>query len=175
MKNQKETDLRMLMDIVNTAFSADIMAPNRDRINVNARRSFSNILLGLDLSLSEIGRYLGKDHATILHYRDTHNGLMSSDKAFRRIHTESVESFLKCSSIMKQKKANNSSSSPVHFLLKENNQLSYELEKYRTEVESLREDRKRMNEIFNTVSERTPHGSEEQINAKLNAWFNGLS
>ena len=174
MKNQKKIELDALKDIVESAFGADIMTPNRDRVNVNARRSFSNILIGIDFSLSEIGRYLGKDHATIIHYRNTFDGIMISDKPFKKIHTDSAEAFLRCSALMEQVDDCPTSDSSLHFLLKENNQLTCELEKYRAEVESLREDRCRMNDIFNTVSQRTPHGSEEKINAKLNTWFNGL-
>ena len=174
MQNTKNIYLDTLRDIVDSAFVADIMSISRDRVNVNARRSFSKILINVDFSLVEIGRYLGKNHATILHYRDTFDGIMFTDKPFNRIHTDCAESFLRCISLMAEADSVPTSDSSLHFLLKENNQLASKLEKCRAEVDSLRDDRKRMNEIFNTVSQRTPHGSEDKVNDKLNAWFNGL-
>ena len=115
MKNQKKIELDALKDIVESAFGADIMTPNRDRVNVNARRSFSNILIGIDFSLSEIGRYLGKDHATIIHYRNTFDGIMISDKPFKKIHTDSAEAFLRCSALMEQVDDCPTSDSSLHF------------------------------------------------------------
>jgi len=71
MKNQKKKEFNALREIVEGAFNSDIMSPARDRAIVNARISFANLLIERGHSLTEIGRYLGKHHATIIHYRKT--------------------------------------------------------------------------------------------------------
>ena len=172
MKNQKKKEFDALREIVEGAFNADIMSTARDRAIVNARISFANLLVERDHRLTEIGRYLGKHHATIIHYRKTFEGIMFSDKSFNSIHSSVKDVFLSCDSLMDDHEDIQEVS--LFSLLKENNKLTCALEKYKSELSEMREDRKRMNSIYKLVSQRTRLGSEEEVEVKLNTWFNGL-
>ena len=60
--------MQALIAIVNDEFEVDITDKTRKRPVVIARKAFSFILRESNLSLAGIGGYMGKDHATVIHY-----------------------------------------------------------------------------------------------------------
>jgi len=62
----KEKDA--LKDIVENVFQTEIMSSRRYQTIVEARMVFTKILVDRGHSLSSIGRYIDKNHATIIYY-----------------------------------------------------------------------------------------------------------
>ena len=62
---------------------------------VNARKIISHLTLKNDyeVTLSMVGAYLRRDHATIIHYRNFVDGQLSIDKRFRRAYDEHKKYF----------------------------------------------------------------------------------
>lgn len=57
-----------LRKIVDSVFSTEIMTPRRYRGTVEARMVFSKILIDRGHTITSIGRYLNRNHATIIYY-----------------------------------------------------------------------------------------------------------
>lgn len=79
-----------LINIVGEAFHLtkdQITGKNRCRNIVEARRIIINVLTREEnFTLSEVGRYLNRDHATSIHHRTKHNELYSTDKKYKNIY-----------------------------------------------------------------------------------------
>ena len=77
-------EVRRLADICQTVFDTDVFVSCRKRAYVDARIVFSNLLKEQGMGPSAIGRILGRDHATVLHYFRKFEALLETDKAFRK-------------------------------------------------------------------------------------------
>jgi len=72
----------------------DFLSTKRDRILVDARRIAVNILLREEShSVSGAGRCIKKNHATVIHYRSTHNTLYSSNARYRHSYDMCVRKY----------------------------------------------------------------------------------
>ena len=72
----------------------DFLSTKRDRILVDARRITVNILLREEShSVSGAGRCIKKNHATIIHYRSTHNTLYASNARYRHTYDMCVRKY----------------------------------------------------------------------------------
>ena len=70
--------------LINKAFNCDIMEETRDRKNVDGRIAFSKILREeRKLTFVKIGKVLGKNHASIMHYLKKHKDLMQFNEDYR--------------------------------------------------------------------------------------------
>lgn len=56
---------------------------SRERVQVIARTIIANILLNMGYSTIQIGLAIGKDHSTILHYRDIYVSWIDSPRLFK--------------------------------------------------------------------------------------------
>ena len=84
MLKQKFYEFDKLKEAVNSVFGLDMMERTRKRPHVNARIVFSNILFERGYSKSEIGRYLNKNHATIIHYCKSFEGYVKTDEGYKQ-------------------------------------------------------------------------------------------
>jgi len=70
------------LDVVSKTLGLEkeaILGTTRDRVLVDARRIIMNIVLAEEsISISDAGRSLNKNHATVIHYRNTHRSLYDS-------------------------------------------------------------------------------------------------
>lgn len=72
----------------------DFLSTKRDRILVDARRIVVNILLREEShSVSGAGRCINKNHATVIHYRKTHNSLYDSNGRYRHSYDMCVRKY----------------------------------------------------------------------------------
>jgi Trp operon repressor len=71
----------------------EILSKTRKRSVVEARMMVSKLLLNEGLSYSEIARFLSKDHATIIHYRNLHDDLIDSDPQYREKFEKLIVAF----------------------------------------------------------------------------------
>ena len=70
---------------INKSLNIDILEETRKREVVEGRVIFSKLMhLQNRHSLSKIGSFVNKDHATIIHYLKVHDNLFSTDKNYQK-------------------------------------------------------------------------------------------
>ena len=173
MKNQQQNEFNTLDEIISKVFDVDMHVKKRDRIYVNARMSFSNILVSRGYSKSSIARYMGKNHATIIHYAKCFDSYIKTDVFLRERHNEALNFY-------------NNRFNPVYdmdrkTLIDEVSSLNKEISSLYCTIETYKEKEKksnteasRMDSIIKLVSQRTHHGKEKEVERKLNTLFNGI-
>ena len=100
-----ETPLTLdeIREVVEFVFGANIIADTRRRKKVNALKAFSYLAKEYtNLPYEVIGKYVNRDHATILHHSNPKKdsscqSLMQVDKKFRKL-VETCEEILKSKS-----------------------------------------------------------------------------
>ena len=76
--------IKTIEEVTNTNI---ITAYTRHKYYADLRRIYGHLAKDLTcLSLSEIGRHIKRDHATIIHYIKTTNDLLEYDKDFKRLY-----------------------------------------------------------------------------------------
>tara|TARA_R110002020_G_scaffold165581_1_gene353046 strand:- start:933 stop:1391 length:459 start_codon:yes stop_codon:yes gene_type:complete len=72
----------------------DLLSTKRDRLLVDARRIAVNILLREEShSVSGAGRCIKKNHATVIHYRNTHVGIYDTNARYRHTYDMCVRKY----------------------------------------------------------------------------------
>lgn len=84
-----------LKKIINLVFFVDIEDSTRKRRVVDARRAYAKILKDVGFSYHHIGDSLNKDHATIIHYVKSVDGLLKYDSVFEKKFIVAKKNFLK--------------------------------------------------------------------------------
>lgn len=74
--------MESLKKIINDIYLVDIDDSSRMRSIVDARRAYSKILRDFGYSYHHIGDSIGKDHASIIHYVKSIDGLLQYDPIF---------------------------------------------------------------------------------------------
>jgi len=77
------TNHKALRDSVNYHFQCDINSRCRERRFVNARMTFAWMMKKRGYSLSSIGRMMGRNHATIIHYLKNVEWYVKTDFEFK--------------------------------------------------------------------------------------------
>lgn len=83
---KEESDALRL--IVNNVFSVDIYEKSRQRDIVDARHIYSKILREKGYGYEAIGGSIGKNHATIVHYINNIDSILTYDKPLRDKYME---------------------------------------------------------------------------------------
>lgn len=86
--------MESLKNIINLVFFVEIDDPTRKRRIVDARRAYSKILKDAGFSYQHIGYTLNKDHATIIHYVKSVDGLLKYDSIFEKKFILAKKKFL---------------------------------------------------------------------------------
>jgi|TARA_R110000796_G_scaffold27632_4_gene76047 predicted transcriptional regulator len=162
-----------LEDIVSKVFDVDIHSKTRKRENVNARMSFAMILVKMGTTKVSIARYLGKDHATVLHYIKCFDNYFNSDKDLRKKHNQVLDVYNKKFNPIDELDRK-TLIHEVSSLNKEISSLHCTIETYKEKLKHYSKEESRMDSIIKMVSQRTNHGKEKEIERKLNTWFNGI-
>jgi len=173
MHSETKTEFDVLRNAVQEVCDLDICDPRRDREYVNARIIFSYILWERGFGKSEIGRYLGKNHATICHYCKNFRAYTKQDALLKRMYEQSKAVYMDTFDpvyTMERAELKNE----VFSLREKVCNLYSQLEKFRLEREAEASEATRLQGIVKLISQRTPMGAEEDVERKLNTWFNGL-
>lgn len=161
-------EIRRLADICQLVFDTDVFTHCRERNFVDARIVFSALLKEQGMGPSAIGRILDRNHATILHYFRKFEGLLETDKVFRKQYVTCREQYVGDDPIFYY-------SAPE--LRKKFVELREELEQTRAKLDSAREQMKydrRLQPILDIVRIRTKKGDEEEAANRINRVYNGL-
>ena len=173
MRTEIRTEFDVLRQAVQEVFDLDIKSKTRERDYVNARIIFAFILWERGYNKSEIGRYLVKNHATVCHYCKNFEGYIKTDPLLRRKYEESKTVYFNTYDpvyTMERAELKNE----VFALREKISDLSSQIEEFRRAQEAASAEATRMSSIVKLVSQRTRMGSEEEVERKLNTWFNGL-
>lgn len=160
--------IRRLADICFIIFNGDVYANTRKRKVVDARMCFAILLKEQGLGPSDIGKILGRDHSTIIHYFNRGEALMQTDKTFRKNMVLAREDY--------------AGHDPVYYysspeLRKKYMELRADLEEAKEELKKLRNNERydrRIQPIINVIRERTKRGFEEDALQRINRVYNGL-
>jgi hypothetical protein len=165
-----QSEVEMLRQIIKAVMYADILTKKRDTRFVNARLVFAKIMRDRGYNLSEIGRFLGKHHATIIHYlNEVDNILMQENRL--------MEQYLMCNSLFYKQapsvnkvieKSKIDLEMMVVNLKNEISQLMIERQK----VVGILEKYQRIQPIIDVIETRTPLGKEDSIKRKIICMFN---
>lgn len=164
-----KTELDAIKIIVEGELDINIFGDSRKRNLVDARIIYAKIARENNHSYKSIGKHIGKDHATIIHYMKNFDWLFSSNTEFRETYIYLKEKFMemkpKLKDIQEIKIINNSM-----MLHKQIESLSLKNEKYLSE--KLKYDR--LQKILWVINDRTPIGQEDYVEARLHNFFNSL-
>jgi hypothetical protein len=129
---------------------------------------FTLLLKEQGLGCTEIGRILGRDHSTVIHYSKKGSALLETDAIFRKSYVLCREQYV--------------GEDPVYYytspeLRKKFIELRGELDDMRDlllkKTEREKQER-RLQPILDLVRTRTKRGDEEEILLKINRLYNGL-
>ena len=173
--------IKELREHVEREFGIDNLRERR-RYNdiVNARMVYSYILRGLGYSLTDIGKSLGKHHATIINYLDNMEGYLKTDPVLRKKFDKVSRSFLG-----EEMEIDNSSltidatlkyaelkevelKNKINILESKIKDLTSEVLEYRSTQKFNSDDIDRFYNIFKLVKQKTKHGDEFKVFQKLN-------
>jgi hypothetical protein len=160
--------VRRLADICFIIFNGDVFARNRKRSVVDARICFTMLINEQGLGPSEVGRILGRDHSTIIHYLNRGEALFETDKNFRKNMVMAREDY--------------SGKDPVYYysspeLRKKYMEIRSELEHVKGELLDIKDQMrydKRLQPILDVVRMRTKRGSEDDALTRIKRVYNGL-
>jgi hypothetical protein len=176
--------IKELREHVEKEFGIDNLRERR-RYNdiVNARMVYSYILRGLGYSLTDIGKSLGKHHATIINYLDNMEGYLKTDPVLRKKFDKVSRSFLG-----EEMEIDNSSltmdatlkyaelkevelKNKINILESRIKDLTSEVLEYRSTQKFNSDDIDRFYNIFKLVKQKTKHGDEFKVFQKLNKLY----
>jgi hypothetical protein len=164
-------EMQQLADIVKSVFDEDVKDKIQRREIVDARMVFSKILRERGYTYASIGRFLKKDHSTIINYmRNIYslltqvNGLMAKYIICRDLFLIDKEVLY----INKEEKDNKLS------IISLNNQIE-KLILERENVTRMETKYKRIEDILSIIDKKTPNGKEKFILKKVNLMFNDIA
>ena len=166
----KHFETAKTIDFVESFFGIELSSKSRKRPIVEARIMYAKLMKRhTKLSLTDIGKSIGKDHATIIHYLNSFSWLKKMDSNFSTkfdILSEMYEEFretwfddVKYDEGKKILFLENT----VRILKEE--KLKYD--KYLKKIE-------RIDSIVQMIEERTPRGEEGYVESKINRMFNSI-
>ena len=141
-------DMKELKHIVDNIFDVDINNTKRTKENIEARMVFTKILRDRGITLASIGKFLKKDHCSIINYSKNFD-VYFSDNDLKYKYESCRDAFI-------QKR-------PVDSLYLEREKLSKQKDKF-----------KRFGRILDIMSERTPYGKEDVLERKIISFLNGI-
>lgn len=161
-------ELHRLASIVEVVFGSDVYSRRRQRHVVDGRMVFALLLEEQGVGCAEIGRILGRNHATVLHYFRRGNGLLETDSRFRKNYMLCREQYV--------------GEDPVYYydapeLRKKFIEMRGELDDMRNLLIKKTEREKqehRLQPILDLVRTRTKRGKEDEILIRINRLYNGL-
>jgi hypothetical protein len=158
-------DMDVLRTIVSDEFKVEIVKKTNKREAVNARKIFSKILCERGYTRSEIGRYLKKDHSSIVHYMNDVDDMIKYTEGMAQKYLTCKELFVNTigETINEENKSIVSLKVRIDELLLDREKLKEKLDNY-----------KRLSAIIDLIDYRTPVGKEFFMLKKIRLMFNGL-
>lgn len=173
--------MQALIAIVNDEFEVDITEKTRKRPVVIARKAFSFILRESELSLAGIGGYMGKDHATVIHYLRDIDFIIRTNKYFRNKLMACGERFDSVIEEAPEQKLEVVKRPQEYYTMREENKVLKQcikiskdrIAELEEELRKLKREDDRIYDIYDMLKQRCPMGKEEELYNRLNRMLNG--
>jgi len=170
MSKENSFETTKTLEFVCDFLGFDINQKSRKRYIVEGRMMYAKLMKRYtNVSLSDIGKSIDKDHATIIHYLKNFAYIKKADHQFASkfdmmsdSYEEFRESWFNDERFDEKRKIRFLESSIKELLEKKN-----EYEKYFRRIE-------RIDSIVQMIEERTPKGEEEYVESKINRMFNSI-
>ena len=161
---KKEDEFDTLRGIILKVVGVDIKEKTKRTDYIYARMVFYTIMRSKGHTLESIGRYVGKDHATVLWGSKNFDNLITRDEYLREMYFECSKSFnpTKVWERVKVSSLKYDLQSRIDSLILENGKLQDSKKMYI-----------RFKNIIKEMDERTPHGMEHVLHAKITMLLNG--
>lgn len=158
------------LEFVSDFLGFDLTQKCRKRYIVEGRMMYAKLMKRYtNVSLSDIGRAIGKDHATVIHYINNFTYLKKTDQQFAckfdmmaDTYEEFRETWFDDVKFDDKRKIKVLESSLKELVDKKN-----EYERYFNKI-------KRIDSIVQLIEQRTPKGEEEYVESKINRMFNSI-
>lgn len=170
-QNVTEKDTESLKEIINGVFSVNIMKKSRELKFVDARLVYAKILRDRGYTLKSIGKSIGKDHTTVIHYMSQVDHVLKHDLQLMEKYLICKDSFIKGRDELFQ----NSNELDLQMTIINLKSHIDELILERSTVLKMDEKYKRLRKIIDIVEKRTPKGDEAFIERQVNNMFNGFT
>lgn len=158
------------IDFVETFFGFSISDKSRKKSVVEARMMYSKLMKRYTKSsLSDIGRAIGKDHATIIHYLKNFMWFKKSDSSFSTkfdILSDMYEEY-RATWFDEDRLDDKKQLQILKSTLTKTSEENMRYEKYFKKI-------KRIDSIVQLIEQRTPKGEEEYVESKINRMFNSI-
>lgn len=158
------------IDFFESFFGFKLSDKSRKKHIVEARMMYAKVMKRhTNMSLTDIGRSIGKDHATIIHYLNNFSWFKKADVKFSNtfdLLTEMFDEFKKTW----LDDIKHDENRKMFFLEKTVERLSEQKEKYDKYIKRMN----RIESIIQLIEERTPRGEEEYVESKINRMFNSI-
>ena len=164
-------EMQQLADIVKSVFNEDVKDKIQRREIVDARMVFSKILRERGYTHASIGRFLKKDHSTIINYMRNIDSLLTQVNGLMAKYIICRDLFLIDKEVLyinKEEKDNKLS------IISLNNQIE-KLILERENVTRMETKYKRIEDILSIIDKKTPNGKEKFILKKVNLMFNDIA
>lgn len=155
----------VLRTIIQDVMGVEIVKRTNKREAVNGRKIFSKILSERGFTRSEIGRYLKKDHSTIVHYMYDVDAMIKHTDGMAEKYVISKTQFLNV-----VHKTTDEENKYIVSLKLRIDELLLDREKLKQKVDSYY----RIRHIVNFLDYHTPIGKEDFILKKIRLMFNGI-
>lgn len=179
----QQSKVNALKTIVNDEFCVDVDEKTRSRDIVSAKKAFSLVLRDYKQPFSRIGRFLDKNHSTIVHYMDNIDHELKTNVEFRErvkrvgkrfesvmAHNEFVKpvSREEIEKYMEYADQNKALKQTIRKLKKSEEELVERLNK------ATRKD-SRIKDLCDMLEQRIPIGKEDEFFNKINRMMNGAA
>jgi len=156
-----------LRELIKETLSVDVkLEKSRLRDCVNARMIYSVILRNNGFTLGVIARSIEKHHTSIMHYIDTFNDCVDSDRELKRQYVKVLDAY-KEDKFSLTHLTQAELISEIMSLRKENKLLSLNLEERTKALNLSVKNRERFDKIFKLIEDKTPRGQEEKYKSLM--------
>ena len=171
---EQTEEVKHLIGIINKVLSVDIMSKRRQRVFIQARMIYARILRDKGYTLTYIGKTIGKDHATIIHYLGIIDMDLKHNNLFRESFVKISTMFFENHDIINELSIDELKNK-IFCMRNEINELYLENKYITNKYDSLKDDSVRLLPIINLIREKTLIGTEHIVVKKLNALLNSIN
>lgn len=162
-----------LKTIVDSVFNLDTLTKDRRRPYVDAKKIFSVIMIERGSSKSDVARFLGVNHATVIYYRRTFYDHVKVDSTLRDKYAKTLKRFDERHDPIYHLNSHQLREACLQYK-EEINELHLKVEQLQREVRVEKYKHDRLNELHEFIDKNVDPSKEKRCINQLNRILNGL-